>query len=79
MSTLTRRRLLQGAGALVVGFSLDGGLRSIALAADEIPPNPNFNFEEQLQLTRISTAGSGSPPTATSPSSPAASRSVTGS
>ena len=51
MSTLTRRRLLQGAGALVVGFSLDGGLRSIALAADEIPPNPNFNFEEQLQLT----------------------------
>jgi nicotinate dehydrogenase subunit B len=49
--TLSRRTMLKGTGALVVGFSLTGSLRSVAFAADEIPPNPNFDADEQLKLT----------------------------
>jgi CO/xanthine dehydrogenase Mo-binding subunit len=50
-STRSRRTLLKGTGALVVGFSLAGSLRSVAFAADEIPPNPSFSAEDQLKLS----------------------------
>lgn len=49
--TLSRRTMLKGTGALIVGFNLAGSLRSVAFAADEIPPNPTFDSDEQLALT----------------------------
>jgi nicotinate dehydrogenase subunit B len=51
MGTLSRRKLLKGTGALVVGFSVAGTSRPVAFAADEIPANPNSSADEQLKLS----------------------------
>ena len=50
-NTVSRRRFLQKAGALVVSFTMTTTSRHPAVATTDMPPDPKWSAAEQLELT----------------------------